>query len=249
MPIEAIIFDLGGTLLEYAGKYSGWPELEAPGFAAAHEYLGDRGLSLPNQSRFQAAGFDLLPGRWRMATRGIRNLTVPSLLADVLDLFNVELMDGEILEEAAQRYQKAVCAGVRPIPHSLEIVSLLSKEGYKLGLVSNTMFSGRSHIADLQRFQLDTYFDSMVFSADINMWKPSPQPFLRVLDTLNVDPSLSVFIGDDPAADIVGGQRAGMHTIHFPSSRRFSSADGLQPDATITDLTELPGILAQLKAV
>ncbi|MCP4428979.1 MAG: hypothetical protein GY803_31225, partial [Chloroflexi bacterium] len=49
--------------------------------------------------------------------------------------------------------------------------------------------------------------------------------------------------GDDPSGDIVGGKRAGMKTIHYQSSQRFVMPDGVQPDAQIHSLTELPPIL------
>ena len=41
--IRAVIFDLGGTLIEYAGSYLHWPELETPGFMAAYEHLNGQG--------------------------------------------------------------------------------------------------------------------------------------------------------------------------------------------------------------
>lgn len=246
MRIEAIIFDLGGTLLEYSGGYESWPELEAPGFKAAHEYLGAAGISLPNLNEFQKSGFDLLPRRWQMATSGERNLTVPSLLSELLASFDMKLPADKLLDEAASRYQTAVCAGVTPMPDSSQTVRSLKERGYKLGLVSNTMFSGAMHIADMRKHDLDSFFDTMVFSADVNKWKPDPAPFQHVLEILGVTSSHAVFVGDDPGADVVGGQRAGLFAIHYPSSQRFSSPDGFRPDATISGLNELPGLVSRL---
>jgi putative hydrolase of the HAD superfamily len=246
MRIEAIIFDLGGTLLEYSGGYESWPELEAPGLKAAHEYLGNAGISLPNLDGFQKAGFNLLPRRWQMATSGEKNLTVPSLLSELMASYDIHLPADELLEEAATRYQAAVCAGVTPMPNSFQTVRSLKRRGYKLGLVSNTMFSGAMHIADMRKYELDSFFDTMVFSADVNKWKPDPAPFRHVLEILGVTSSLAVFVGDDPEADIVGGQRAGLFTIHYPSSQRFSSPDGFRPDATISGLNDLPGLVSRL---
>ena len=57
-----------------------------------------------------------------------------------------------------------------------------------MALLSNTMFEGSVHIADLQRFNLDTYFDAMLFSADENKWKPIAAPYLHLLDKLQVAP-------------------------------------------------------------
>lgn len=242
--IEAIIFDLGGTLIEYSGGYTSWPDLETPGFAAAHRYLREQGVAMPELDRFRLVGFDLLPGRWREATAGHRNLTLPDLLAEVLMNLKVSLPDRRLLEQAAEQYEDAVRAEAKPIPHGREVVSTLKGEGYRLGLISNTMFGSRAHVHDLERFGLADFFDTMLFSADHNKWKPRPDPFLHVMAELDVTPSESVFVGDDPASDVVGGQRVGMRTIYFPSSQRFPSPDGVVSDGRITDLRELPLVLA-----
>ena len=43
MAIKTIIFDLGGTLIEYAGPYAVWPDLERPGLTAAYNALANKG--------------------------------------------------------------------------------------------------------------------------------------------------------------------------------------------------------------
>ena len=74
----------------------------------------------------------------------------------------------------------------------------------------------------------------------------SKAPFLEVLERIGVNPPQAVFVGDDPTVDIIGGQRAGLYTIHYPSSQRFSSPDGYYPDDTIENLSQLPQLLARL---
>ncbi|MFN2188307.1 MAG: HAD family hydrolase [Candidatus Promineifilaceae bacterium] len=248
MKFEAVIFDLGGTLLEYASVYETWPELESPGFAAAHAYLAQAGVRLPPLKSFQKKGFELLPGRWQEATAGIRNLTVGSLLLEVMAAMDIEIPSDFHIREAAAKYQAAVCAGVSPIQGSYETIRAVKSEGFKLGLVSNTMFDGEMHIADMRRFGLAAPFDAMVFSADVNKWKPNSEVFMHVLHKLQAAPANTVFIGDDPEVDVVGGLRAGMYTIHYPSSQRFSSIDGVKPDAVIYSLDELPKLLADLNS-
>ncbi len=140
----------------------------------------------------------------------------------------------------------AVCQGAKPIPNSRAVLSALRDNGYKIGLISNTMFTGKSHEADLRRFGLDSYFDATLFSGDTNEWKPTLAPFRRILGALDVHPGQAVFIGDDPAVDVIGGKQAGMKVIHFVSSNRFPTEDGASPDATIHSLLELEEKLRRL---
>ena len=77
---EAIVFDLGGTLIEYAGEFETWPELESPGLSAAHSVFRFHGIQMPSLSHFKAVGFNLLPDLWLQAISGNQNLTVNSFL-------------------------------------------------------------------------------------------------------------------------------------------------------------------------
>ena len=243
MPLDAILFDLGGTLIEYAGPYHTWPDLETPGFTAAYRILTEHGVTLPEYDAFQAAGFAHLPGRWQRATTGERNLRLVDLLEEVLLEFGVNSFAPDWLEAAAEAYQDAVCAQAYVVPGAQETLAALKECNFKLGLLSNTMFTGVAHRSDLARFGLADFFDAMLFSADVNKWKPNPEPFLHLLEELQVEPSAAVYIGDDPAADVAGGQRAGMRTIHFQSSQRFPTPDGIIPDARIDKLPELLTLL------
>jgi FMN phosphatase YigB (HAD superfamily) len=83
----------------------------------------------------------------------------------------------------------------------------------------------------------------MLFSADLNMWKPNAAPYNYLLQELGTAPANTVFIGDSPHHDIVGGKGAGLFAIYFRSSERFGEPDGVQPDATIFRLDELPRLL------
>lgn len=244
MDIQAIIFDLGGTLIEYAGPYAVWPDLETPGLKAAYVTLQGKGISLPSFEQFSSAGFAILPQRWQMAVGGERNLHLIDFLEEILESCDVEVGEQAWLAEAAEYYQDAICAQAVPLEAAQETLEFVKRQGYRIGLLSNTMFSGSMHIADLKRFALDSYFDAMLFSAEAGKWKPSAEPYLDLLNQLEVAPENGIFVGDDPANDMVGGQRAGLRTILMRSNHRFQLADGVKPDAIIGHLSELPVVLS-----
>lgn len=240
--IEAIIFDLGGTLIEYAGPYATWPALETPGFEAAYAHLSGNGITLPPFDAFRETGFVMLPGRWQAAARSERNLRLVELLGDVLAEHDITA-DSDALTQAATLYEDAICAQAHPLDGAADILAWVRGQGFKVGLLSNTMFTGRAHVRDLERFGLAGYFDAMLFSADAGKWKPTPAPFLQVVADLGVTPETAVYIGDDPRSDIAGGQSAGLRTIHIRSSQRFELPPELRPDATIHKLADLPAVL------
>lgn len=247
MSIDTIVFDLGGTLIEYAGPYAAWPDLETPGFKAAYAYLGEAGIDLPPFDRFRQTGFDLLPGRWRRAVAGEANLQLATLLEEVLHICCGRNGVGpEQIATAAARYEAAVCAQAKPLPGAAATLTYVKEQGYRMGLLSNTMFRGVAHRRDLARFGLIDYFDAMLFSADAGKWKPTPAPFRQVLAELEGAAETAVFIGDSPAHDIAGAQQVGMRTILIRSSQRFPLLETIRPDAAIRALAELPAALAAL---
>ena len=243
--IKTVIFDLGGTLIEYAGPYQTWPELETPGFQAAYSSLNQNanGTILPDFGQLRDAGFALLPRMWQAAIRHEENLQVTNLLRQSLRQIGVEDISDAQLAIAAAAYGRAIQAQAELIEHAVQTVAQVKAAGYKVGLVSNTMFPGRMHREDMARFGLLPYFDALLFSADANKWKPNPDPFWQILADLNADPETAVYVGDDPASDIAGGRAAGIRAIHFRSSQRFPEPDNLKPHAEIARLPELLPLL------
>jgi HAD superfamily hydrolase (TIGR01509 family) len=244
--IDTVVFDLGGTLVEYAGAYDAWPDLETPGLQAAYQFLRQTAV-LPPFPRFRDAGFALLPVLWRRAQQTDANFRVDDLLVQTLHALELPPASEIEIGIAAQKYTAAIQAQAFPMPHAPETVAALKAAGFKIGLVSNTMFAGAAHQADMARFGLVDYFDAMVFSADENKWKPTPLPFFQVLEKLDAAGATAVYVGDDPASDVAGAHAAGMRAVYFRSSGRFHLPDHLQPDATINSLTDLPDILAAWK--
>jgi putative hydrolase of the HAD superfamily len=241
--VRAVLFDLGGTLIEYAGPYTSWPALETPGLAAAYASLHQMGYEMPSQTHFQQAGFSLLPPMWQAAIRHEANLRVEDLLLRVLAEIGVAEVDTADVSTAAAHYGAAIQSQATLIPYAVETVAQVKAAGFRVGLVSNTMFPRAMHQADMDRFGLTPYFDVMVFSADVNMWKPNASLFEQVLKLLGASPETAVYIGDDPASDVVGGQAAGMRTVYFRSNGRFITPPGVVPHAEIAELAELLPLL------
>ena len=154
-------------------------------------------------------------------------------------------MDETWIDSAVQAYELFTCGRTATMPHAQTTLAELRGQGYKLGLISNTMFSGRAHISDLEKFGMRDYFDVMLFSGDVNLWKPRAETFHHVLDQLGVTPEQAVFVGDDPASDVVGGRNAGMWTVHYHANDRFPTPKGVEPHAQIQALSELLAVVRQ----
>jgi HAD superfamily hydrolase (TIGR01509 family) len=240
--IRAVVFDLGGTLLEYKLPGTDWTQFERAGAKAALAHLVSQGHRLPEPEAFVADLVAELQSRWQRVTEQGGNLRLSDLLRHVCARHAIALSLAAA-DETAHHYVTPLSAQARALPGAKETLQTLRAQGRKIGLISNTMWPGRYHLADLARYELLDYFHHTLFSADVGFWKPQPQIFARSLAALEVTPSEAVFVGDYLPHDIAGAQRAGMRGIHI-SSGEFS-ADSVEPDGRIQTLAELPPLIAQ----
>ena len=118
------------------------------------------------------------------------------------------------------------------------------RRGYRLGLVSN---AGDDH--DVQqlakRFGISPFFDFILTSAACSYRKPHPRIFEMALSNWYFLPTEAVMVGDDLEADIRGAKNAGLYGIWINRRAGDTTDDQpqIQPDATLTSLSELPALL------
>lgn len=126
------------------------------------------------------------------------------------------------------------------------------KEDLALGIVSNAQFYTPIVLEALTgRTLRDLGFDPdlCAWSWEQRCAKPSPRLLGVVLERLaarGIRPREVVFVGNDTARDIVPAREAGCRTVLFAGDRRSLRVQaGVKPDAVITDLSRLPGMLGR----
>ena len=118
-----------------------------------------------------------------------------------------------------------------------EVLRALKARSFKIGLISNTgRTTGTTLRVVLQRMGIGEYFDTMTFSNEVLLRKPSPGVFRVTLEKLRAVPKASVHVGDDYEKDFMGAKKAGMHAIHLVATKQRSHG---QEDGTIRSLDEL----------
>lgn len=242
--ISAVVFDLGGTLLDFSPDRLPWLEWERAGLANAYAYLSACGYQIEERPLI-GAFIDELPERWERATQGGENLRLGAVMREACAACGVEPTEDEI-SEAVAHYIEPLDARVTPYDDTVDTLERLRDAGYRIGLVSNTMWPAKYHHLELQRFGLQPYFDHTAFSSDVGIWKPQPGIYLLSLDALGVAAAEAVFVGDMPAHDIVGAKQVGMRAV-YKQSVSFRP-DGVEPDAVIEQLSELPGLIERWQA-
>ena len=133
-------------------------------------------------------------------------------------------------------------------PHVIESLEWLQREGYAVGLVSNT---GRTWGRYLRRVQDDLgigkYFDARVFSDELGVRKPDRRIFEAAIADLGLPPDRVVHVGDDVAADVAGAKESGMRAVWF-NTGFWKGVTTDRADAEIADHADLPALLRRWRA-
>ncbi|MEP5765852.1 MAG: HAD family hydrolase [Halieaceae bacterium] len=97
---------------------------------------------------------------------------------------------------------------------AVEAVKAIKNVGLKLGLVSN----GRSPFQERNFYSLGVshLFDSIIVSESVGLRKPDRRIFDLACEQIGVSAAETVFVGDNPKADIDGANSCGMYTVYIP---------------------------------
>jgi len=243
--IRAVLFDMGGTLLDFNPEHIPWPEWERAGLEGACAYLASRGYALSTATvidTFINAFIDGLPERWERAAQGKENLRLGDVLREACAACDGRPSQAE-MDAAIARYIAPLDARVALYEDTHATLAALRERGLRLALVSNTMWPGEYHRRELERFGLMPYLRLALFSADEGVWKPQPGIYRRALNALGVEAREAIFVGDQPEYDVLGAQRVGLRGVYKHNGR--ARATDVCPDATIAQLSELPALIEQ----
>jgi FMN phosphatase YigB (HAD superfamily) len=114
-------------------------------------------------------------------------------------------------------------------PEYAAAINQLSKH-FRLGLVIDIWAPKTLWVETLDRCGILSVCQSVSFSSDCGMVKPSPLPFLRVLEEMQVNRQDAVMVGDSVRRDLGGAAAAGIDCIlvggaKYPSA--LKSVDNL----------------------
>jgi putative hydrolase of the HAD superfamily len=114
----------------------------------------------------------------------------------------------------------------------------------KLGMV--TEGEGRAQRAKLAALGLEGIFEAVVILGreERDQWKPSPEPFRRVLSQLKLPGELAVYIGDNPRKDFRGARSLGMRTVRVrrPQGLYAAVEPASAEDVADLELIDLDGL-------
>ena len=154
-------------------------------------------------------------------------------------------IDPKWLAAGIVAYRRAREAALVLYPHVNYTLIELLKRGLRLAVISDAP----RNQAWLRLCYLDLHhiFDPVITYEDTGQRKPSPGPFERALELLQLKPQEVLMVGDWPERDMVGAKRLGIRTVFARYGDTFGTKES-GADYDIDDLGELLPILDGLEA-
>ncbi|MEW6509724.1 MAG: HAD-IA family hydrolase [Bacteroidota bacterium] len=225
--VKAVIFDLDNTLVDFMS-------MKRLAVSAAINAMIDAGLGLTTEEA--RARIDAI-----YQERGIEFQNVFDQL--IYDVF--QKVDYKILSAGVIAYRRAREAALVPYPHvNMTLVALL-KRGIKLAVVSDA--PAREAWLRLCYLNFHQLFDHVVVFEDTGERKPSPAPFRRALELLNVHPHEAIMVGDWAERDVVGAANLGMTTAFARYGDTFGTVES-HADYDLTDVSALLDVIDRVNA-
>jgi 2-haloalkanoic acid dehalogenase type II len=244
LPVEAVIFDLGATLIYFDGD---WEQIVTLASQELHRSLVSSGLDLEADA-FMADFRARMVEYYEEREAEFIEYTTAYILQKLLEERGLVEIEEAVIRTALKAMYTVSQQYWKVEDDAVPMLEELKSKGYLLAIISNA-----GDDEDVQTLidnaGIRSYFDFIISSAAAGIRKPNPEIFHTVLSALNVAPSRAVMVGDRLGADILGAHNAGMPAILI--SRRADTAanrahaETILPEATIETLSELPGVLEE----
>jgi HAD superfamily hydrolase (TIGR01509 family) len=244
MSCRAILFDLGQTLLTYPGNTTEyWREFLRTRLAAMHPLFRRAITELEEKETFSARAMDVVWPGHEISMKG-RSWHFRDRLRALFTEYHAECGEQD-LERLTDAFYEPIAAETRRYPETLGVLRRLREEGLLLAVISNAPWDvpGRLLCGDMERWEINGYFDVLVMSGDVPWRKPNPEFMLAAARELRVTPGECLVVGDSLPADIAGARAAGMRSVWVNRDAAASPAEAPMPDWEIDSLAELPKLV------
>jgi len=242
--IRAILFDFGGTLM-YGQR--DWVPVIAKADDALTDFLCSQGMEV-NPSTFPIQFRKRLDEYFKQREKDLLETTYTLVLRELLREKGYDDVPPETLRRALNALFAVTQENWVLEEDAIPTLRKLREMGYNLGIISNA--GDDEDVQQLARkFGITEYFDFILTSAACSYRKPHPRIFELALSNWYCPPGEAVMVGDNLDADIRGAQNADIYGIWIKrrANPQMEVEEQVQPDASLTSLSELPSVLDRLQ--
>ena len=247
MKIQAVFFDMGGTIETFASTR----DLRLEATAVIQQKLMDAGINLHlSNERLCDVISSGMEQYKRWCLQSMEELPSQRVWSQYI-LCNYEVNQEKLAEISEELMFLIETRFYRRLmrPEIPEVLEAIKQMGLKIGLISNVNSHGQVP-TNLKEYGIIDYFHPIVLSSEYGRRKPDPSIFHYAARLIDAPTSQCVYVGDRIIRDIEGARRAGFG-LAIQICHDFDHGEndtGYAPDAMIDNMTELLEILHEKRA-
>ncbi|HYK47940.1 MAG TPA: HAD family phosphatase [Parafilimonas sp.] len=190
--IEAIVFDLGGVLIDWNPRYVYRTIFDSE---EKIDWFFDN-ICTHDWNEKQDAGYSLSTATEELVAQH------PEWEPEIRAYYDrwIEMLGG-------------------PMHETVNILRDLRQQEH-LSLYALTNWSHETFPVALERFDFLQWFDGILVSGEEKTRKPFPEFYQKLLDRYNIDPARAIFI-DDNLRNVRAAEDAGINGIHFLNAKQL----------------------------
>ncbi len=202
MKYQNYIFDLYGTLVDI------------------HTDEGDLKLWKKMVAAYKKHGAMYTPAKMRKtyqmlveeAQKHVDEILIEPVFEKMFTMQEVTV-DEKTVMQMCRLFRETSTEYIRLYPWTVPMLENLKKEGKKVVLLSNAQ---RAFTApELQKLDIEKYFDAIFISSDKGVKKPNPAFFEAMLKECGFKKEECLMVGNDEICDMGGAHKAGLHGFYI----------------------------------
>jgi phosphoglycolate phosphatase len=220
--IEAVVFDLDGTLIDSAADLQ-----RALNFTLAE--FGREPLALTSVRSMIGEGITMLVKRGFEATGAI---PIPNELEEAVGRFT-------------HYYDQGLLIHTKLYPGVQKTLKTLLENDRSLGVCTNKTYD--QSVAILEGLKISGLFDVVTGGDTTDRRKPDPKPLMRTLEEMEATPAEAIFVGDSNI-DVETAVSAGTISIHVTYGYSNVDIKSLGATHVIDEFSVIPQTIRELEA-
>ncbi len=244
--IKGIIFDMGGTLLQFTGDVQA---INTERMEKVGDFFHKKHVKLDTDA-FVTAIITAQKQAQKLAHQSLKEYQMRDVIIEALHAISAPKRAEGLVLGAVRAYFEPSEAAHSLIPGAIDVLKKLRVRGIKLALLSNAPDDALVQRL-INRYGLRPYLSPVFSSAGLGWAKPAPQAFLFIAKRWELNPQEIAVVGDTPQTDILGANNADMRSIFIPRNGGLletldaSQTQTITADVSIHALSELESALTQ----
>lgn len=239
MPVRALTIDFWNTMVVARTGGAAREQQRFAHLAQAMHRCGGPSDEPRLRTAYRAA-VDRFNATWE---RDHQTPATAELVRCIWDALALEI-DEALHAETVTVFEEGLLHGPPDLADGLAEALAWAADRYRLGVISDTMFSpGRVIRRLLDERGLLRYFDVCIFSDETGFSKPDPRAFHQAAAALGVAPDELAHVGDLRRTDVAGA-RGVQATALLYTGVHDDDGPGPDPDAVLAHWRALPDALA-----